>query len=795
MFPNFKFSPSRYLTLTVISLFRTAKKAIFPQFSRCMSDKVHISGLESSAIAGLDHWQKPAPHPVLVDVTFTTDFSRASDLDNLHYSLNYAVISDKILAFLRENHQRNFKSLGGVGEAVYALLEEEKKVSLEILVNVLAPKLDIRAPVSFQLSGPNFGVYKISGLRCLTLIGVFTFERLNKQYVLLDIELQSNSTHLDVPQVSELVHEYLELANFKTVEALVKRTSQWIFQNFGDVSTVSVRVTKPNAIVYTSGVGVSCRCERSEFAGEIPITLPNRETPEQFDLPVSGQNDFSGENEAYVAFGSNQGTPVQNIEEALKHLQEHPAITVKSTSALYVSKAMYYTEQADFYNGVVKLAVNGLSPHDLLAVLKEIEYGKLARVKEFENGPRLIDLDIILFGKSAVTSADLVVPHKSMLERTFVLQPLCELIPPDFVHPVTAEPVHNHLRKLLRAESDPDIQKSSKLVTVVPGNGRNLTFGENSATFIMGVFNATPDSFSDGGENYQLSSEKIIEAALKMKNDGARIIDVGGVSTRPGAKETTTEDELQRVLPVIKAIRSERELDNLLISVDTYRSEVAEQSLQLGADYINDISMGQFDQRIFKVVADFGCGYIMNHTRGTPETMSKLTNYEGCPDNLVEYLIDPKVGILPASSKPVINGVCRELAEQIEKAMAAGVRKWQIVVDPGIGFAKNIEQNLQIVKNAKRFKEYSQIKSSHSSDGCSSSSYLSFNGLPVLVGTSRKKFLGTITGEKIAGKRVIPTAASAVACIEQDVDIVRVHDVAEVREAVQTGDAIYKGVY
>lgn len=760
-----------------------------------MSDKVHISGLEASAIAGLDHWQKPAPHPILVDVTFSTDFSRASESDNLHYSLNYAVISDKISSFLRKSHQRNFKSLGGVTEAVYDLLEAERAVSSDVSLEILAPKLDIRAPVSYKYNGGTSGMYHITGLRALTLVGVFTFERLNKQYVLLDIELQVPTTHLNVSQVSESVHEYLEQANFKTVEALVKRTAQWIFQNFDAVENVSVRVTKPNAIVYTDGVGVSCRCTRDEFAKEKPITLPNKDsTPEQFDLPVDTHTDFSGRFQAYVAFGSNQGDHLHNIESALQHLNAHDKITVLSTSSLYVSKAMYYTDQADFYNGVVKLEVTGLTPHELLHVLKDIEYGKLARVKEFENGPRLIDLDIVLFGEVTLTTPDLVVPHRSMLERTFVLQPLCELLPPDFIHPVTAEPIHSHLAKLLNIPSDPSVQESSKLVRVVPGtNGRMMSFDcdDKSATQIMGIFNATPDLFSDGGDKFDLAAATIVEAALKIKNDGATIIDIGGVSTRPGATEPLVDEELRRVLPVVKAIRATPQLDDVFVSVDTYRLEVAEAALVAGADIINDISMGTFDPEIFGVVARFGCGYIMNHTRGTPATMSTLTHYEPCPETLVEWSIDIKSGLLPALAETelsVVNGVSRELAAQLNLAIHSGVRKWQVILDPGVGFAKNLAQNLELVRHARRFKQYAQID-------LDANTYTSFHGMAVLVGTSRKKFLGTITGEKLAGARVIPTAASVVACIEQNVDIVRVHDVSEVKQAVQTGDAIYRGIF
>ncbi|KAF3985824.1 hypothetical protein FT663_05143 [Candidozyma haemuli var. vulneris] len=758
-----------------------------------MSDKVYVSGLQGHAIVGLDHWQKPVPHPVAVDAVFKTDFTSASRRDNLKYSLNYAVISDRLSAFLADNRQKNFHSLGGLASALYGSLESEREKCTGIELAVSAPKLDIRAPVSFSTDGIA-GKYKIHGLKALTLIGVFTFERLNRQFVVLDIELSTAKgvTHLHVPAVSASVYEYLEQANFKTVEALVKRTSQWILQEFLAVECVNVRVTKPNAIVYTDGVGVSCKCYRDEFAGEEPIKFnlaPKNGT--SFDLPVEETNRVSPVQTAYIAFGSNEGNQLQNIDTALKHLASHPAIQVQSTSSLYVSKPMYHTDQADFYNGVVRVTCENMTPHDLLKVIKEIEYQHLQRHKEFDNGPRTIDLDIVFYGNTTINTPDLVVPHKSMLERTFVLQPLCELVPPDFIHPVTAEPVHDHLRKLLATVPDPSVQKSSELLSVVPGNkNRHLTFSHNSkkATLIMGIFNATPDSFSDGGKHYELSKDDIVKAALKLKQEGATIIDVGGVSTRPGSSEPSVDEELARVVPVVEAIRSTPELDDIFVSVDTYRAPVADAVLLSGADIINDISMGTLDPELFSVVAKHGCGYIMSHTRGTPATMSKLTEYGPSEDSLNEYQIDSYHGLQAPAAEPVVNGVCRELASQLQIAMEHGVRKWQVIIDPGIGFAKNISQNLTLLSRAKTLKQYAQ-------NDLKSGNYTSFHGMALLVGTSRKKFLGTITGSQEASDRMIPTASTVVACIQQNTDIVRVHDVAEVKQAVQTADAIYKGIY
>ena len=183
-----------------------------------------------------------------------------------------------------------------------------------------------------------------------------------------------------------------------------------------------------------------------------------------------------------------------------------------------------------------------------------------------------------------------------------------------------------------------------------------------------------------------------MKQAEKLVSEGATIIDIGGVSTRPGSVEPTEEEELERVIPLIRAIRQSLNPDLLkvLISVDTYRSNVAEQSLLVGADIINDISMGKYDEKIFDVVAKYGCPYIMNHTRGSPKTMSQLTNYESnTNDDIIEYIIDPKLGHqeldLSPEIKNLLNGISRELSLQMFKAMAKGVKNgklfWILVLD------------------------------------------------------------------------------------------------------------------
>ncbi|EGW31975.1 uncharacterized protein SPAPADRAFT_61089, partial [Spathaspora passalidarum NRRL Y-27907] len=595
-----------------------------------------------------------------------------------------------------------------------------------------------------------------------------------------------------------------------TVEALVSNIGQLIFQNYdAGIESVFVKVTKPNAFSHIEGVGVSSYMNQKTFKDAQPLVLTQAPSS-AFNMPVEEvtASTYEGDHIAFIAFGSNTGNQVENIQRALTLLQQYN-IQVESTSSLYISKPMYYLDQPDFYNGVVKVSFKDLAPHKLLAILKEIEYKHINRVKEFDNGPREIDLDIVLYDDISLNTPDLIVPHKSMLERTFVLQPLCELLPPDQIHPISAEPFHNHLQQLFANAPAESLQESSQLLQFIPiprleARNNPLKFDQvynKHPTLIMGILNMTPDSFSDGGKNFDKSLAEVVRSAEKLVEDGADIIDIGGVSTRPGSIEPSEEEEVKRVLPIVKAIRSSqnKKLANVLISIDTYRSKVAEECLIAGADIINDISMGKYDEKIFDVVAKYGCPYIMNHTRGTPETMSKLTKYESnTNDDIIEYVIDPTQGhqelSLPPNIKNLLNGVSRELAHQMFKAFERGVRKWQIIVDPGVGFAKNVQQNLALVKHASFFKKYS-IQINERDDLVVKHKYLSFNGMSVLVGTSRKRFLGTITKQPTPTERVFSTGATVTSCIEQNTDIIRVHDVKAMKDVVITSDAVYRDIF
>lgn len=274
---------------------------------------------------------------------------------------------------------------------------------------------------------------------------------------------------------------------------------------------------------------------------------------------------------------------------------------------------------------------------------------------------------------------------------------------------------------------------------------RGIFAGNPCAPVIMGILNVTPDSFYDGGLFYN-NPEKSAQAALQMYRDGAAIIDIGGESTRPGAVPLSADEEMSRVIPVIREIR--KRSCSPLISIDTYKSQTAAEAISAGADIINDIYAGRFDSSMLRIAAETGAVYVIMHMLGTPVDMQVNPHY---------------------SCSGVVNDILGFLAERREAALAAGVKKDKIIFDPGIGFGKNFDDNIEIMK---RLKEFTGL------------------GQPVLAGVSRKAMIGAILGGAAPDKRIFGTAAAVGAAVYAGVSIIRVHDVKEMYDVVKTAAAL-----
>ena len=307
-----------------------------------------------------------------------------------------------------------------------------------------------------------------------------------------------------------------------------------------------------------------------------------------------------------------------------------------------------------------------------------------------------------------------------------------------------------HFEKLIpKLEQYPDLQLLGQSIketikniskTHYPIHCRKRTLTLGKRTLLMGILNVTPNSFSDGG--FFFEKEKAIAHGLKMVEEGADIIDIGGESTRPGSKPLESEEELRRVIPVIESITKEVDVP---ISIDTYKSNVAERAIEAGAEIINDISGLHFDPRLAKVAAKEETPLILMHIRGTPETMQKDVHYDSLFSETLLYLKD-----------------------SIRTAESSGVDPRKIIIDPGIGFGKTVLDNLLIIKNLYEFR---------------------ILGKPILLGTSRKTFIGKILNAEVED-RLEGTLSSIAIGVLKGAHIIRSHDVLQAKKAIAVADAI-----
>ena len=271
---------------------------------------------------------------------------------------------------------------------------------------------------------------------------------------------------------------------------------------------------------------------------------------------------------------------------------------------------------------------------------------------------------------------------------------------------------------------------------------RNQSLNLGSRTHLMGILNVTPDSFSDGGRFFKL--EEAISQGMRLAGEGADIIDIGGESTRPGSEPVSLEEELRRVIPVIQELA--KRIDTP-ISIDTYKSRVAKEALDSGASMVNDISALRFDPEMIKILAEYKAPVVLMHIKGTPKNMQDNPQYQN-----------------------VVEEIKTHLEDSIKMAKEAGIDENKIIVDPGIGFGKTLEDNLKILKNLKEFASM---------------------GRPILIGVSRKSFIGKIF-DLPAEQRLEGSLVALAVSITSGANILRVHDVKESKRVARLVDSILR---
>lgn len=442
-----------------------------------------------------------------------------------------------------------------------------------------------------------------------------------------------------------------------------------------------------------------------------------------------------------IALGSNLGNREAALREAIQRLLEW--VEIEAVSSFYETEPVGYVDQPLFLNAVC-IGTTDLPPHQLLAACKAIE-AALGRGPGPRWGPRPIDLDLLFYEDLCLEDEALVLPHPRMAERAFVLIPLAE-IAPEWIHPRLGRTA----AALATEQPSAGVRRWARAPMRVGGGF--LYWGRE--TLVMGILNITPDSFSGDG---LLKGPNWIEAALeqarRFKAAGAHLLDVGGESTRPGSEPVSAEEEMRRVLPVIEQLAAEGLGP---ISVDTYKACVARAAVMAGADLINDVWAMEADPEMADTAAELGVPIILMDNRSRREAVVR----------------DPHLGARYEGEAhgDIVAAVRAHLMERVEAARAAGIPPYRIILDPGLGFGKTVAQNLELVNRLGELREL---------------------GFPILVGPSRKSFIG-YTLNLPPEERLEGTAAVVAVSIVRGADIVRVHDVEAMVRVARMTDAIVR---
>ena len=447
-------------------------------------------------------------------------------------------------------------------------------------------------------------------------------------------------------------------------------------------------------------------------------------------------------NQIFLSLGSNLGQRQKNLQNAIDALGR--VIAVEAISSIYETAPWGFTDQPNFLNICVS-GKTSLQPRQFLSASKRIEE-QVGRQPTRHWGPRLIDIDLVYYDRVVIHEEGLSVPHPGLTERAFVLKPLAE-IASDYIDPRLNVSV---------AELAQSIDSST--VELLNGSTRSLRrpvrLSWGIKTYVMGIMNVTPDSFSGDGlfdQDDWLGQARA--QAIRFVDQGADILDIGGESTRPGSTPINADEEVIRIAPVIKAIR---QVVDVPISIDTYRASVAEKALAAGADWINDVWGLRMDPDMAAVVEDRGCPIVIMHNRSKPKDVEQESRLGG------RY-----IGV---QYDNLLSDVQQELQRSIDIALDQGVDEKLIVVDPGLGFGKTVEQNLRLLDRLDSLKAL---------------------GYPLLVGPSRKSFIG-FSLDLPPDERVEGTAATVAIAIDRGADIVRVHDVKQMARVARMTDKIVR---
>ncbi|KAJ1945709.1 trifunctional dihydropteroate synthetase [Linderina macrospora] len=815
-----------------------------------MADKIIFRDLEVRAVLGHDSWERKKSQPLVITAEIHTSIASAGRTDKVTESVHYGNACKRVMAFAESEHK--LQSLEALAEGIVRTCLGVTERALAVHVIARKPRALLHAKYAgvevFRTRKEVFGSWGadpvqetgetddefaqrsaaataerlaaeraagelatedrivVRKLSLSTIIGVNLWERHAKQIVDFDLTMHypkptyvggaggvvrdSVPAYRNFRTVVEAITELVEKSSYRTVEALATAIARTGVKECR-VPKLTVRVEKPSALVFAACSAVEITRTTDDFAAPLVDSLtPSSGSADAQSDVASVATSTHGMHNAYVALGTNVGDRLANLHRALTLLNTTvPNTQLAETSFLYETAPMYVTDQPAFLNSACLLRT-ALEPLALLDELKRIEAEMGRDFSMFRNGPRVIDLDILFYDELVMATERLTIPHALVHERRFQLGPLCD-INRELMHQRLGNSAAALYRHLTTHSNAPD-----DIVRVTPLQTRSHTGADSNEdpvvlqtmvpatqkqTIFMGILNCTPDSFSDGGDYFSL--DDAVSRARQLVADGANIIDIGGQSTRPGAVQVGVEEEISRVVPVVRALRDQK--ITVPISIDTFYAKVAEAALDAGADIINDVTGGYFDQAMLPLVAARQCPYILMHMRGDPATMTKLNDYS-------QY------------SGDVVRGTRFELAQRVRSALDHGVARWNIILDPGIGFAKEGAQNFEILRRlpeltARHIRAPVTDRSGKPEvHGENQEGFIDENlpaelvGYPVLVGSSRKRFIGVATGKAEAKDRTWGTAATVTSAVQGGAAIVRVHDVAEMVDVARVSDCIYR---
>ncbi|KAI9501578.1 trifunctional dihydropteroate synthetase [Coemansia spiralis] len=827
-----------------------------------MADKILFRDLQVSSVLGNDVWERRKKLPLSITCEIRTSIASAGKTDKINTSVHYGLAGKRVTAFAESDHKLQSLEAFSEGVARECLNVSPRAFAVRVIVNkprallhaesvgieifrtredifgswgpeIIQDKSESSEAFAQRLEAINVeraaatesaGILvhedqiHVKKLSLSTIIGINLWERHYKQLVNIDLTLscakpssiKSGRKYDTVPRyrnyrtVVDAVTELVEKSSYRTVEALVTAIARTAIKQC-KVPKITVRVEKPSAMTFAACTGAEITRTADDFTvlasaygtPSVPSTpvLVSSSTQTNTE-PTDATEQPSAQHSAYIALGTNVGDRLGNLHQALLRLNNDlPQSRLVETSFLYETAPMYEADQPQFLNAACLLKTD-LEPLMLLDELKRIEVEMGRDFSMYRNGPRVIDLDILFYDEIEMVTDKLTIPHTLLHERRFQLGPLCD-IDCDLMHHRMGKTSGTLYRHLTTHDKVPD-----DIVQVTPLKARwhtrpnahegcilkALNPKQQKETAFMGILNCTPDSFSDGGVYDTL--ENAVRHAKELFGSGADIIDIGGQSTRPGATQVGVEEEIRRIIPVIKRIREEG--IEVPISVDTFYADVAAAALDAGADIVNDVTGGYADPNMLPLVAQRQCPYILMHMRGGPSTMKTLNDY-------TEYDGD------------VVRGIRYEIAQRVRAAIDKGVARWNIIIDPGIGFAKEGVQNFEVLRRLPALTARN-IHASAKSKGSSNAEEIAEDlntdvdeqgfvdenlatelvNYPVLVGSSRKRFIGNVTDRPNAKDRVWGTAATVTAAIQGGASIVRVHDVAEMLDVACVSDNIYR---